>query len=85
MKEDLSLYGKKLNYAKRGLECRLRNRSSAFQSDPNTRQRPSLYCFSGTIRDCVHVSLCGLHNTTQLYVFRFLYDVLLLTPHFLGV
>jgi len=30
MKEDLSLYGKKLNYAKRGLECRLRNRSSAF-------------------------------------------------------
>ena len=78
MKEDLSLYGKELNYANA-----IWSAAYVFGQVPSnlilTRVNVPLYVafleLSWTVFTFAHA---GVHNTTQLYVFRFLYDFILL-------
>lgn len=78
MKEELSLYGKELNYANA-----IWSAAYVFGQVPSnlilTRVNVPLYIafleLSWTVFTFAHA---GVHNTTQLYVFRFLYVLALL-------
>lgn len=73
MKEDLSLYGRELNYANA-----IWSAAYVFGQVPSnlilTRVNVPLYIafleFAWTVFTVAHA---GIHNTAQLYVFRFLY------------